>query len=256
MFSSHLASMCSCSNNNGANTQPFIEDALAVKGQSNKEFMFGKISDELGEDIQNATGKEVNGYNIKLRSGRVQHIFNHHENEYGEVLRGQEPMTPERLADLPRVFDDPDSIEIVTKQGTDKPLLDSEQRQMIRFKKRVDGVYYTVTEIPKDNSHNHDLDIETFYVTKKNPSKAIDETSPYPNVRNGITQGSNLNLSPVENYASTAHEAAATLPTTGGFDASSITDAARNRNMAERQEMMVQLCEIWAQIPGAAYGRG
>lgn len=145
--------------NDGSNFKDFVEKA-ANDGTFNKNFLYGKVSNELASDTKNATGIDVTDYNIMYEGSRVRKEFGHHGTDK-EYLRGQTQLTKDNFEDFVKAFDNPDSIKVVSENNI--PSIDSSNRKMIQFEKRIDGKEIVVTGV---SDGRKTLYIDSFYETK------------------------------------------------------------------------------------------
>ena len=145
--------------NDGSNFKDFVEKA-ANDGTFNKNFLYGKVSNELANDTKNATGIDVTDYNIMYEGSRVRKEFGHHGTDK-EHLRGQTQLTKDNFEDFVKAFDNPDSIKVVSDNNI--PAIDSSNRKMIQFEKRIDGKEIVVTGV---SDGRKTLYIDSFYETK------------------------------------------------------------------------------------------
>lgn len=145
--------------NDGSNFKDFVEKA-ANDGTFNKNFLYGKVSNELANDTKNATGIDVTDYNIMYEGSRVRKEFGHHGTDK-EHLRGQTQLTKDNFEDYVKAFDNPDSIKVVSDNNI--PAIDSSNRKMIQFEKRIDGKEIVVTGV---SDGRKTLYIDSFYETK------------------------------------------------------------------------------------------
>jgi len=179
-------------NGKNATWEGFI--AAEKKGNDTKRFYFGKVSSELGEKIKTATGFNVEGYNVAMRSDDVRHTFAKHGNPSVEIPRGQIPITDEILVKLPYVIENPDEI---VKLGT----RDYAGREAFEFKKRING--YAISIAGKSDGR-HSIEIDSFWVVNNKkplttsdalrPQTSTSMTSSKPASNNSIPQDmSNIN---------------------------------------------------------------
>ena len=145
--------------NDGSNFKDFVEKA-ANDVTFNKNFLYGKVSNELANDTKNATGIDVTDYNIMYEGSRVRKEFGHHGTDK-EHLRGQTQLTKDNFEDFVKAFDNPDSIKVVSDNNI--PAIDSSNRKMIQFEKRIDGKEIVVTGV---SDGRKTLYIDSFYETK------------------------------------------------------------------------------------------
>lgn len=133
----------------------FVDNSLKNRKEKGR-FYFGRVSEELNNDILASTGIDALNKNIRIRSDEIQHGIDEHGNPQKEEAIGQIAVTPDDIKNIPAVFNKPDSIELSeTTDRTGKPA--------ILFSKRIDGTIVTVAGV-YDN-HNS-LDIDTIYIKK------------------------------------------------------------------------------------------
>lgn len=120
-------------------------------------YYFGKVSDDLGTAIHNATGFNVSGYNIAIRSDEVVHTLSQHGDSAKEALRGHLPVTEDVLERLPEIFSEPDEI---------VPLKDKDYagRDAFEIRKQIDGYMVAVVGIANGK---HSIEVDTVYVINK-----------------------------------------------------------------------------------------
>ena len=152
-------------NGYGATFRQFIDN---VKQLGNTvRYYFGKVSEDLGTAIHNATGFDVSGYNIVIRSDEVTHTLSQHGDSAKEALRGQLPVTADVLERLPEIFSEPDEI---------IPLKDKDYagRDAFEIRKQIDG--YMVAVVGVANGKNS-IEVDTVYIIdKKGKSPATSNT--------------------------------------------------------------------------------
>ncbi len=142
-------------NGYGATFRQFIDN---VKQLGNTvRYYFGKVSEDLGTAIHNATGFDVSGYNIVIRSDEVAHALSQHGDSAKEALRGQLPVTADVLERLPEIFSEPDEI---------IPLKDKDYagRDAFEIRKQIDG--YMVAVVGVANGKNS-IEVDTVYIIDK-----------------------------------------------------------------------------------------
>lgn len=120
-------------------------------------YYFGKVSSSLGARISSATGHDVSGFNIAIRSDEVLHTFSHHGDAKKEALRGHLPVTADVLERLPEVFNAPDDVVPLSEK-------DYAGRTAFEIRKYLDGQMVVVVGI---SNGKHSIEIDTVYVIDK-----------------------------------------------------------------------------------------
>lgn len=72
-------------------------DGVIANGNNSKKIYFGKIPVSYAKVIENKTGINVQGFNLTIRASEIIKILKSHGTELGEQLRGQVPVTKEKL---------------------------------------------------------------------------------------------------------------------------------------------------------------
>ncbi|MEA5050128.1 MAG: hypothetical protein VB021_01490 [Oscillospiraceae bacterium] len=140
------------------NDMSFSEFVKNVKSFGNAvRFYFGKVSSKLSNKIKTAAGKDLLGYNIAIRSDEIMHAFNEHGNEKSELLRGHLPVTEESIQQLPKVFEDPDKVQLL-------PTKDYAGRVAFEIQKQMDGYVVAVVGIADGR---HSIEIDSMRITKR-----------------------------------------------------------------------------------------
>lgn len=143
----------------------FVTDALTSKGQTHKKMYFGAISPDLAAEIANATGVNVEGYNLSLGEDEVRKINKSHGNENKESLRGQRAVTEADYLSIPDIVQNADSIKRSDSDYEGKPA--------IEFQKRNGNEITTVVAVVSDK--RLDVFVQTAYINKKSGSIATPE---------------------------------------------------------------------------------
>ena len=158
--------------NDGNNFKNFVNQAVSDKTY-NKNFLYAQVSDELASDIKASTGLETSGYNIMVNGGRIRKEFSHHGSAR-EGLRGQNTLTTDTIENFAKVFDNPDSIKVVTDENG-IPSIDSDNRRMLQFEKRIDGTEIVVTGVSDGKTALH---LDSFYERKAKKVSGRADSSP------------------------------------------------------------------------------
>lgn len=165
----NLSSQKGMVNENESDFSKFIRESKETNGT--KRFYFGKVSNELSNDIRAATGQDVTGYNVAIRSDEVRHIFAQHGNEQAEALRGQLAVDDALMAELPKVFNNPDEIILLDKK-------DYAGRTAFELRKRINGYAVAVNGV---SNGKHSIEIDSFRViNKKKPLTTFNATQASP----------------------------------------------------------------------------
>ncbi|AZV77943.1 phage head protein [Parasedimentitalea marina] len=104
----------------------------------------GRLSQAHRQRIAEATGQDLDNYHFTLDDSAVRHVLASHGNA-SEDLRGQFEINQENLALLPRILDQPDSIEAA---GTSRA-----GHSIVRFSRRFGAQIYTVALEIQGNKH-------------------------------------------------------------------------------------------------------
>ena len=161
----NLTSSTSVVNGAGMGFQDFINESLASKGNTN--YYIGKVPDATASMIGGKVGVNVSDFNVMIRSGDIRHIFNAHSKDaQREALRGQIPITPELLAQLPEVFNKPDTVVKLDSK-------DYGGRTAFEISKRINGYAISVVAVGEGR---HNLNIDSYRViNKKRPAASFDD---------------------------------------------------------------------------------
>ncbi|MBO5967850.1 MAG: hypothetical protein J6S14_05055 [Clostridia bacterium] len=135
----------------------FVRNALSGNTQTNKKMYFGTISSKLAEDIENATGANVKGYNLSLAEGEIRKISKSHGDEKTEAQRGQRAITEDDYLNIPQIVQSPDSITLSPKLYEGKPV--------VEFRKTNGNETSTVAAVVSDK--RLDLFVQTTFINKK-----------------------------------------------------------------------------------------
>ena len=161
--------------------QDIVDFAEAADGKVYKILYMGKIGPELAERIKGETGVDLLSYNVVLRSDNVIKIIKKHGGDK-EHLRGQEKVTPEMFADIPKIISEFDSVELAGKTDDGKPAL--------KFAKDINGKEVAIEYISDKRMM---LYTQTMYATKKSRTTArgVVKHSPPLTSQTNSSSGSN-----------------------------------------------------------------
>jgi hypothetical protein len=145
---------------NKAQLRDFIRNAKNNSNSNNKMY-FGKIPEYLAERIKSDTGVDIAGYNVSISENEIRKIFKSHGSEATEALRGQRAITENDIANIPKIIQNPDTIEL------DDNLYD--RKPVIKFTKTIDGRTTVVSYV---SDKRNDLRVQTMYSGKNNGTLA------------------------------------------------------------------------------------
>ena len=148
------------------NFRQFVSNALTSKEQTHKKMYFGAITQNLATEIKNATGVNVEGYNLSLGEDEIRKIKKSHGNEKTETSRGQRPVTEADYLAIPDIVQNADSIKRSDSDYEGKPALE--------FRKRNGNELTTVVAVVSDK--RLDVFVQTAYINKKGGSIATPES--------------------------------------------------------------------------------
>ena len=111
------------------------------------------------------TGVETKGLNVAITS----EYEDSHNDIQKEKLRGQIPITPELLSDLPEIISGYDKVENATKSYDRKPAL--------KFEKDINGKRVAIEYV---RSKKGLLELQTMYAWEKKKSKGVSPTLTMP----------------------------------------------------------------------------
>lgn len=148
------------------NFRQFVSNALTSKEQTHKKMYFGAITQNLATEIKNATGVNVEGYNLSLGEDEIRKIKKSHGNEKTETSRGQRPVTEADYLVIPDIVQNADSIKRSDSDYEGKPALE--------FRKRNGNELTTVVAVVSDK--RLDVFVQTAYINKKGGSIATPES--------------------------------------------------------------------------------
>lgn len=167
--------------------QDIVDFAKAADGKVYKILYMGKIGPELAERIKGETGVDLLSYNVVLRSDNVIKIIKKHGGDK-EHLRGQEKVTPEMFADIPKIISEFDSVELAGKTDDGKPAL--------KFAKDINGKEVAIEYISDKRMM---LYTQTMYATKKSRTTARDVVKHSPPLTSQTNSSSGSNNSIPQN---------------------------------------------------------
>lgn len=168
-YDSHTAANLTSSKgvtSNNMEYSDFVRAALQDKNLK-QTYYFGKISDELADDIYASTGLELDGFNITVPSDNINHSLKEHSDVAKEESKGQIALNEELLSKLPQVYNKPDSIKLSDHK-------DVRGRDVITFEKRINGIIVVANAI--SNGRNR-LALDTMYIKNSHPTRP-DANSP------------------------------------------------------------------------------
>lgn len=145
--------------------EQFIEDAL--KGTVNgKKIYFGSIPSDLAQRVKQETGVDIDGYNCSISAYEIQKIIKDHGSDATEAPRGQRPITPRDICNIPEIIQSPDLIKLAPNLYNGRPV--------IHFVKTIDG---KMTVVAYTSKRHMDLTVQTMYAGKNkgNLAKPTDE---------------------------------------------------------------------------------
>ena len=143
----------------------FIEDAINNIGSPKVKMFIGKVGNELGNKIKQATQADVTGYNVSLSNHEaIKIMLNSHGNEQKEALRGQRAVKKDDLMMMADGVGNPDNIVYGGTNEHGKPV--------IRFEKSLGDLYVCVQTV---SDKHHTLESKTMYIIKKSHSTGTDD---------------------------------------------------------------------------------
>lgn len=151
---------------NNVNYSDFVKASLQNKNLK-QTYYFGKVSDELADDIFESTGLELDGFNITVPSDNINHSLKEHSDEKKEQAKGQIALNEELLSRLPEVYNNPDKIKLSDHK-------DERGRDVITFEKRINGIIVVADAI--SNGRNR-LALDTMFIKNSHPTRP-DANSP------------------------------------------------------------------------------
>ena len=125
----------------------------------------GKVGSLLAEKIFNDTGIDLEGYNVTLTS----EFENSHSDISKEKTRGQIPVTPEIIAELPEIISAYDEIETAGKTEGGKPAL--------KFVKDINGKRVAVEYV---RTKRKQLELQTMYAWGSKDNRSVPTTITMP----------------------------------------------------------------------------
>lgn len=136
---------------NNTQFKKFIDDSL--NNNSSKKIYFGKISNDLADEIKRSTGIDVNGYNCSLSGNEIRKIINSHGNSSKEALRGQRAINANDILNIPYVILSSDEIYLSDRLYNGKPVINFVSYNNEKF---------TVSAVVSDK--HLDLFVQTAYI--------------------------------------------------------------------------------------------
>ena len=149
-------------NGRGMGFSEFAQKARALG--NGIRFYFGKVSGKLANAISGAVGKDLTGYNIAIRSDEVVHSYRNHGNAATEALRGHLPVNEQTISQLPRVFENPDEVALLSAK-------DYAGRTAFEVRKNLDGYVVAVVGVA-DGRHSIEIDSVRIIKKKGTPTTA------------------------------------------------------------------------------------
>jgi hypothetical protein len=131
---------------------------------SRQNYSLGKASEREVADVGNLTGIDVNGFYHNIKGNSVEHIDNRHG------ANGEHDRSMADINDLGRmkyVLDNYDKVELLYDDNGNpvrsNEFKDSDNKPapMIRYQKRINGIYYVVEAVP--DSKTKKLQVVTAY---------------------------------------------------------------------------------------------
>lgn len=165
----------------------FVRNALGNKQNVDKAYL-GKVSDTVAQQVMDAAGMDIRGYNAVLHSDNVRHIIKHHGNEKAEAARGQRAVTENDIALIPQILASPDRVYQSTRN-------DAYGRPALLFEKEMGGNYVTVQAV---TDGTNSITTDTLYIQQKKNSQgtgynAGQVADPTLNARSVLPQSSSEN---------------------------------------------------------------
>ncbi len=165
----------------------FVRNALGNKQNVDKAYL-GKVSDTVAQQVMDAAGMDIRGYNAILHSDNVRHIIKHHGNEKAEAARGQRAVTENDIAMIPQILASPDRVYQSTRN-------DAYGRPALLFEKEMGGNYVTVQAV---TDGTNSITTDTLYIQQKKNSQgtgynAGQVADPTLNARSVLPQSSSEN---------------------------------------------------------------
>lgn len=158
----------------------FIDKSIDGKLKQNDTYKISTISPDIAKQIKKEIGLDVNGWDIKMESRMVSHIWNRH----GE--NGQHDHSMSNRDDIARIsfiINHADNIERTDNSKAYRephPFLDGKTRsaKSVLISKKVNGTYYVVEAVP-DSAKKTAYIVSAFMKNEKTTSTADDDkTSP------------------------------------------------------------------------------
>jgi hypothetical protein len=142
------------------------DSALDPKDNSLKRISLGQVSAENVRRVKEAAAKEgvdidLSGYTRDMDNYSIRHIHGEHGNPVTEGRRGQVAVTREDIARIPEIVETADEVSYEGQTG--------HGRDLIRYRKRIDGTVYYYEEI---RTRRGRVNPTTLYKTKAGTSSA------------------------------------------------------------------------------------
>ncbi|MDR3243276.1 MAG: DUF1073 domain-containing protein [Elusimicrobiota bacterium] len=133
--------------------QLFDEAKNNIDTDKYKEITIRTIDNDEADRVKKATGIDISGKEQKLTKSDIRHIYIQHGNPTKEAKRGQIAITADDLLLIPHITKNFDSVSLELEK--------SESRNVLKYKKKIEGTYYFYETVGKD------LRPKTFYKQKK-----------------------------------------------------------------------------------------
>jgi len=104
----------------------------------------GRLSQAHRQRIAKVSGQDLDNYHFTLDDSAIRHVLSQHGGA-SEALRGQFEINQDNLALLPRILDQPDSVEAAGTSRSGHPI--------VRFTRRFGAQIYTVALEIRGNKH-------------------------------------------------------------------------------------------------------
>lgn len=204
----------------------FVRNALGNKQNVDKAYL-GKVSDTVAQQVMDAAGMDIRGYNAILHSDNVRHIIKHHGNEKAEAARGQRAVTENDIAMIPQILASPDRVYQSTRN-------DAYGRPALLFEKEMGGNYVTVQAV---TDGTNSITTDTLYIQQKKNSQgtgynAGQVADPTLNARSVLPQSSSEN-----NIAQSNGEVNGQTVQPGFHDMRSLTPLASPINQSDAKQL-------------------
>ena len=176
--------------NDGTNYRQFIDNILENPSKpTNDSFYFGKVSSELGEDLNRSLGEDFTGNHILIDESHILHMIEKHGENSKGAKNGEIPITPDDIESALEAFNKPDMCYWVDDNSIG-------QRQF-KVQKRIDGYIYTVFAVKNGNKTKGDIQINDMY---KSPTALNNGYDPSLNLtsESGQSLDSTTNVPPTD----------------------------------------------------------